>query len=123
MMMLSSLSCYAQKPEIAFKPITPFKFTMTEKDVAVVGYNVINETGSTIKLNTTLEAGMKSIKGDGNCGMGMVLLSKKGCLLSLELTGSKMKGDIKHMPFLCAPDFSKCYYPPEKYQMDVILKR
>lgn len=120
-MMLASMSVSA-KQEIVFTPLTPVAFTMTKKDVAIVTYSIRNNTTTTKKLNVTLIKGMKVLKGDGYCGVGMVLLSKKNCTLSLQLTGSELQGSIHDMPFLCTPDLAKCYYALSDDQMYIILK-
>lgn len=117
-----SISAHAKAEDITFTPFTPVSFVITKKDVAIVTYSIRNNTASVKKLNLVQIKGMKSLKSDGYCGAGIMLLPKKGCMLSLQLTGKDMEDDIHHMPFLCTPDLSKCYFPAHDDQMDIILK-
>lgn len=122
LLMLLSAASYAEDAQISFTPLTPVAFTMTRENVAVVNYSVRNNTKSTKKLNVVTMKGMKSLKGRGNCGAGMVLLPKTQCNLSLQLNGGEMMSNIKGMPMLCEPDMSSCYLPDPDDQMDIIIK-
>lgn len=112
---------YAASPLWTFTPTTPTSITISPNGVAVIAYTITNQSKRPHLL------GMKPIKGITASGCMSVLGHNQSCILTLEITGSSLSGNVYGGPEVCQvnsnknPNSNQCYQPNSKDVLNITL--
>ena len=92
----------ATQPTFTLTPTTPTTVQIPVNDNAVVQYRVTNQTKITRTLTMVPIAGITQLTGSaGECSNPFMLASKQSCLLTLQLNGSQLPGQVIQGPEVC----------------------
>jgi len=113
----------AQVPVITLVPLTPLPTQLASNAVAVVQYQVTNNSAMVGTWVVTPIAGVVQLTATaGDCAAPMVLVSNQSCVLDLQLNGSQMGSGVHGGPIVCKQGNPlQCYQPAAANQLDVTI--
>ncbi len=120
MLIAGSMTAYAGSPAWTFTPLTPTNITIKRNEYKVVNYLVTNQTNSVKVLSMQPIQGVSQDLAPGNCGNTFSLNAKQSCVLSLNINGSQLAGNITNAPIVCNGGMM-CYRPSEANLLTVTL--
>ncbi|MFC3907747.1 RCC1 domain-containing protein [Legionella dresdenensis] len=129
--MLSCGSYATATPKFTITPLTSTTLRVSQSDIAVVNYQVTNNTQITRQLTIQPITGVAQITGGGNCSSPFTLAPHQSCTLSLRINGSQMTGNINGGPVVCKtfgsgnsqPDPFLCSQPAVSGVLNVTYQR
>ena len=106
----------AGTPLWTFTPLTATTLTVPANGTATVQYQIINQSSASHTLTMKPIQGITQLTtGNGICGSIFTLASKgASCVLSLQVNGDQMAGNIYGGPVVCQQGSSnQCYQPAQ----------
>ncbi|WP_028389248.1 DUF4369 domain-containing protein [Legionella fairfieldensis] len=116
-------STHASTPLWTFTPLTPTTISMTNQESTVVQYNITNQSKKTHTLELVPISGIHQITAPGNCPHPFVLGYQQSCVLSLQINGHILNGNIVGGPAVCQQgNHLQCYQPslPDVLKISIV---
>ncbi len=102
----------AGQPVWTFTPLTPTEITIAPQATANVSYQVMNQSKKLHRLVMQPIAGVTQITTGGNCPNPFNLAYHQSCILTLNINGSALNGDVNGGPVVCENgNILQCYQP------------
>jgi len=103
----------AGAPPWTVVPTTPTTLAVSGEEVRTIQYRVTNQSRKPHRLEMKAISGIAQVTGGaGLCGPVFTLQTRESCLLTLEVDGGKVTGQVSGGPAVCAKDNpAHCYQP------------
>ncbi|CEG56968.1 autotransporter outer membrane beta-barrel domain-containing protein [Legionella fallonii] len=103
----------------------PPNISITAERTAVVKYVVTNQSKRTHTLTMSPIKGIEQVtQGAGNCGSSFRLGYKQYCTLTLVVSGSGLRGNVKGGPQVCSNGNGlQCYQPSDTDILDITIAK
>lgn len=106
------MATQAGTPLWTFDALTPTSILVPVNDSATIKYRVTNQSKKTHTLVMTPITGINQITTAGNCPNPFTLGYQQSCILTLQVTGSKLRGKVVGGPEICQSGSPlQCYQP------------
>jgi hypothetical protein len=116
------ISIHAGTPLWTFLPLTPTTISVSVSGSATIQYTVTNKSRKSHTLVMTRITGISQITTAGNCPNPFTLGYLQSCTLTLQVSGSKLQGNVLGGPKVCqqGPPF-QCYQPSQANSLNITL--
>lgn len=111
-MILASSMAQAGDPVFSFQALSETKFTVNRDQVAQAQYQVTNNSSKPHVLVMRPILGVKEKAVAGSCITSGKISQGQSCLLSLEIVGKLLEGNVNNAPVVCADGNNNMCYKP-----------
>lgn len=106
----------AGTPVWTFEPLSPTNISVSSGSTKTIQYQITNRS---LKPHTLR---MQPITGITASGCESILQSHKSCILTLQVQGSSLRGDVLGGPVVCEQaNPNQCYRPSQKNELSIHL--
>ena len=110
----------ASMPLWSFKPFTVTTIAISSNEMATVQYEVTNQSRKTHTLAMQSIVGVSQIITTGNCSNPFTLEYQQSCILTLEIKGNLLQGNLIGGPIICQQgNLLQCYQPDRKHALNI----
>lgn len=118
----SATPSYAGTPIWTFTPLTPTKIDVNSGSSATIQYQVTNQSRKTHTLAMKPIKGITQITTGGLCANPFTLTYQQSCVISLQVSGSALTGNIAGGPQICENSNPlQCYQPSPADVLNITL--
>ena len=104
----------------SFTPLTDNHISVPVNGVRIVKYQVMNHSKKMHTLIMRPITGISQIRGQENCPELLTLGSQQSCILSLQINGNALQGNIDAGPQICEQGNSlMCYQPNHQNRLNI----
>lgn len=112
---------HAAQPLWSFTPLTATTLTLSSSGTATVQYLVTNNSRKPHQLMLQNVAGISQQTTPGNCLNPFTLGYQESCVLTLEVNGNLLQGNVLNGPVVCQDgNYLQCYQPSREYALNII---
>lgn len=105
-------SAKAANPMWTLTPLTDTTISVPANGSAIVQYQVTNPYHNSPTLALKSVPGINQITSSGNCGSSFTLGYQQSCILTLQILGDSLQGNINDGPAICRQGNAlQCYQP------------
>jgi hypothetical protein len=122
LMLLLSPIAYADTPLWTFTPLTATSISVPSTGSATIQYEVTNQSSKSHTLDMQNIQGITQLTTSGNCTDPFPLGAKQSCVLSLNVDGAALTGNVTSGPVVCQQGSSlQCYQPSAQDSLNITL--
>ena len=121
--LLVASNTYAGQPVWTFEALTPTTVSLPRNSTTTVQYRVTNQSSKTHVLAMKPITGVTQTTEDtGSCPNPFTLIGGASCLLTLEVNGSQVQGNLSSGPDVCESGSAlQCYQPSAANSLNITV--